>query len=148
MYPMIILLIFTKLLIRMTLTLPTLMISIIKITFNNAALLDNKIQETKASLFWEFLAWLFYILSYSFGFFVGPSIIILHDVILAPTYAWKLIWQPSGRSIFTMLRDPCGHNNKNQDRNRTQRILHERRSHPQQWRRGYQRFKGGPGFNS
>ena len=85
MYPMIILLIFTKLLIRMTLQLPTLMISITKITLNNAALLDNKIQETKASLFWEFLAWLFSILSYSFGFFVGPSIIIIHDVILAPT---------------------------------------------------------------
>ena len=87
----------------MTLPLPTLMISIIKITFNNAVILDNKIQETKASFFWEFLAWLFYILSYSIGFFVGPSIIILHDVILAPTYAWKLIWQDQVSQCYEIL---------------------------------------------
>ena len=80
----------------MTLNLPTLIISILKITFHTAEIYNNKFQEIQASLFWEILAWLFYILSNTYGIFVGPSILIVHDMILAQTYAWKLIWQPHG----------------------------------------------------
>ena len=127
----------------MTLKFPTLTISILKITFHTAEICDNKFQEIQASLFWEILAWLFYIFSNIFGIFVGPSILILHDVILAPTYAWKLIWQPNGRSIFNMLRDPCGHNNEKQKNNKRKwRHSNKQRPHPRPWRRGFRRLRG------
>ena len=132
---MIISLIFIKLLIRMTLKLPTLTISILKITIHIAEICNNKFQEIQASLFWDILAWLFYILSNTYGIFVGPSILIFHDVILAPTYAWKLFWQPNGRSIFSMLRDPCGHKNEKQ-------IANKRRPYPRPWRHGFRRLRG------
>ena len=127
----------------MTLKFPTLTILILKITFHTAEICDNKFQEIQASLFWEILAWLFYIFSNIFGIFVGPSVLILHDVILAPTYAWKLIWQPNGRSIFNMLRDPCGHNNEKQKNNKRKwRHSNKQRPHPRPWRRGFRRLRG------
>ena len=117
------------------------MISMIKITFNIATTCANKIREINASLFWELLAWLIYIILNTMGIFVGPNTLILHDVILAPTYAWKLIWQPNGRSVFTMLRDLCGNKNeKYKQNNQRWRPVNERR--PQAWRRVFRWLKG------
>ena len=119
----------------MTLASPTLLISISKSIIQTATKCDCKVDEIQASLLWETQAWMLIFLVSFIRFFWHICACLIHDILLAPTYFWKLCWQENGRSIFAMLRDPSGTHHSEFRGTQCQHI------HPRQWRRGCRRTK-------
>ena len=124
-----------KLLFRMTLASPTLITHIAKTVIQTATHCERTIDAIQGSLFWEIYWWTQFIISPFIGCIINICSCIIHDVLVAPTYFWKLCWQKDGRSILAMLRDPSGTYHPDL------RGIERRHVHPRQWRRGFRRTK-------
>ena len=101
-------LILLKLLIRTTLTSPTLLLSITKQTISLTTTIKRKYSHLTASLFWDILNWIFYVLAPIIWILIICGSEIVQGELYMPKYAWELFWHEDGRSLLRMLSDPEG----------------------------------------
>ena len=98
---------------RLTLAIPISFLFII----NFLDRLHTQLQATLSSLFWETFAWLHIILAQIAKWIMIVGHEITYDLLIGPTYFWRLLHDPKGRSILDILRDPCPHSTDAQSTN-------------------------------
>ena len=131
-----------KLLIRMTLAIPTTYTYIT----NVATIADQQMTKVKADIFWETYHWIFYIIGPILGILLDVSAWFIHDIFFVPCYFWNLCKTPTnGRSILQMLIDPSGNDQFKESqiigRDQTfdicvQKFHRRKHVHSRAWRRG------------
>ena len=132
-----------KLLIRMTLAIPTIYINLTEAATNAG----QQMTKVKANIFWETYHWMFYIVGPILGILLDVSAWFIYDMFFVPCYFWNLCKAPkNGRSILQMLIDPSGNDQfeESQIIGRDQtfdirvRQFHRRKHvHSRAWRRGW-----------
>ena len=133
-----------KLLIRMTLASPTLLLSIIKNSISICTTCERKYQEMSSSIILEVMNWIFYIFAPIIWILILYSAEILQGALYVPKWTWELIWHPDGRSIWRMLSDPEGKLDRKDDFNydsHRQRNRVKMHSDPRRLRRKWRRHK-------
>ena len=132
-----------KLLIRMTLTSPTLLLTMTR----KADVYERHLRDAQFEIFLEIFRWFFYLSWMPLAILICNmnSLIQLFSSIII--YTWKLYWHKDGRSIFQMLRDPCGHDSpethpflSDSHGNRIRQKTNRRRETSRPWRRKSQRL--------
>ena len=94
--------------IRMTLLLPNLFHSIIKISLTGILFTVHVLKYFEQDLPIELLGWIRYIFIPLIAALLGGFIGFIYELFLVPLYFWNLLWHPNGRSIYSMLCNPEG----------------------------------------
>ena len=127
-----------KLLIQMTLTSFTLL-------SHTATTIEQKLTHTKATLFWEIIEWLLYILIPLLGVVLNAYWEIAATALFVPSYCWKLFWHKDGRSLIDMLLNPRpSHPDTSYNYSYgcpRKKIPGQRHTHSRRWRRDWKRQK-------
>jgi hypothetical protein len=92
----------------MTLLLPTLLYSTIKILIKFMDVAAYTVKYIEQELPGELISWLSYLFLPATTAMLSYCQIIVIGFTAIPIYSWTLFWHPDGRSILEMLRNPEG----------------------------------------
>jgi hypothetical protein len=92
----------------MTLLLPTIFYSTIKILIKIIDVTAYTTEYIEQELPGELFGWFGYILIPPITATLVNCLAFLHGIVSVPINFWNLVWHPNGRSIIDMLRNPEG----------------------------------------